>query len=465
VNDRKVNLAVLFGKRGSFPGEYISEARASVLRAIAEAGMSSIYLNEESTPYGAIETIQDGKKFDSFLKENRGNYDGILLCLPNFGDENGILAALKNADAPILVHAFPDKIGEMNPLQRRDAMCGKFAACNVLRQANIPYTLTKRFVVSPDSEAFQTELKRFASVCRVVRGMRSFNIGAFGARTTPFKTVRIDEIALQKKGINVETLDLSEIFSMVRGTSERRMREAEEKILSVATFSGYPEEKLHTLAKVQAAFEDVIDRYDLQGVAVRCWNEFETELQIAPCVCLSVLNEMGIPAACEVDVSNAVLMRAFHLASETPSALLDFNNNYGDADDKAILFHCGPIPLSMMEGKGEIKDHMMLRNLGEGNSVGVNIGKIRSGKITIGSLKTENGELESFVTDGVFTEDPIEEEFFGCGKVMRRENIDTLANFMAREGYKHHLCVTFGDYADVIQEAFTNYLGYGIKVL
>lgn len=459
--NNKVTFALFFGNRGFFPGEVIKHAREDMQKAVTNAGFEYICLEEDKTRFGAVETLAEGKLYASFLEKNRGKYDGVILCLPNFGDENGVYAALGNVNVPILVQAYPDTIGKMDFAHRRDAMCGKFAVCNVLRQFNIPYTLTKKFVTVPTSEQFAKELNRFAAICRVVKGMRSFNIGAIGARTTAFKTVRTDEIALARKGINIETIDLSDVFSRIKNIPNTITEEKSAEILKIADFSAYPHEKLENMARTQAAFESIVSEYNLDAVAVRCWNEFETTLGIAPCTSLCLLNEAGISASCEVDITNAVMMRALSLASDSASMLLDFNNNYGDYDNKAIAFHCGPVAPSLLEGKGEIVEHLMFKkSFGDNSGVGVCKGSIKSGKITFGSIKTENGKIHGFVTDAMFTNDKIEKEFFGCGKVIEKENIDKVSNYMAENGYKHHLAITYGDCVEIIAEAFGKYLGY-----
>ncbi len=459
--NKKVTFALFFGNRGFFPGESIAGAREDLKKAVTDAGYNWICMDENKTRYGAVETITEGAAYAEFLEENKGKYDGVILCMPNFSDENGAIVALKDVKVPILVQAFPDEIGLMDFAHRRDALCGKFAMCNMLRQAGIPFSLTKKFVIDPKDPEFKDELKKFAGVCRVVNGMRSFNVGAFGARTTAFKTVRVDEMALQKKGINVETIDLSEVFARINKVTEDKVEEKKKQILAITEFEGWPEEKLINMAKTQAAFEELIAEYNLDAIAVRCWNEFQTYFGIAPCTSLSLLNEMGISAACEVDIVNAIMMRALSLASDEPTMLLDYNNNYGDADDKAIMFHCGPVAPSMLEGKGEVIEHLMFKKTyGPGSGVGVNKGRIKAGNVTFGSIRTENGKVHAFVAEGEFTNDPIEEAFFGTGKVMKKENIDKVSNFMADNGYKHHIAITYGNQMDIICEAFNKYLGY-----
>ena len=464
--NNKITFALFFGNRGFFPGEAIAGAVEDMKKAVTDCGYDYIIMPEHKTRYGAVETIKEGKEFAAFLEENRGKFDGVIVCLPNFGDENGAYVALKDANVPILIQAYPDEIGVMDFAHRRDAMCGKFAMCNVLRQADIKFTLTKSFVVNPLSDAFKEDLDRFGAICRIVKGMKSFNVGAIGARTTAFKTVRADETALMKNGINTESIDMSEVFARMRNVAPERVDKMREKLLNITVFEGWADEKLENMAKLHAVLEDITEDFDLQAVALRCWSELQTEVGIAPCTSMGVLGEMGIPAACEVDVTNAVMMYALQLGTNSPCTLLDYNNNYGEEEDKCIMFHCGPVPISMMEGKGKTEEHLMFKkSYGAGSGVGVNKGQIKSGPITFGSVKTENGKVCAFVTEGNFTDDVIEEAFFGTGKVVEKKGINDLSNFMAENGYKHHLAVSFGHYGDAVNEAMGKYLGYDVTYI
>lgn len=460
-----MTFALYFANRGFFPGELIDDSRKELCKVLKDNGFDYIMPESKDMRFGAVETPAEGKIFADFLAENKGKFDGIIVSLPNFGDENGALVALKDAEVPVLIQAFPDEEGKMDFAHRRDSMCGKFAMCNALRQAKIPFTLTEDFTVSPSSDSFKKDLFNFAAVCRVVNGMKSFNVGIIGARTSAFKTVRIDEIALQNKGINVETFDLSEIFSRVEKVTDEQMNAMKTEINNVTVFEGYPEEKLDKMAKLQVVLEDIAKEYNLSAMAVRCWPEFQTVMGIAPCTNVGILNEKGIATACETDVSNAVMMRALALAADAPCTLLDFNNNFKNDRNKAIMFHCGPMAISMMKGKGKTIEHLMFKkSYGEGSGVGVNKGELFEGKITFGSIRTENGKVKGFVSDGIFTDDNIEKEFFGSGKVVEKENINGIANYMAKSGYKHHICITYGDLREVIKEAFETYLGFELDV-
>ena len=461
LKKQPMTFALFFGNRGFFPGELIADARRELKQAVEAAGFQALMMDESLTRYGAVETQEEGKKYAEFLRLHQGEYQGVILCLPNFGDENGASVALRDCGVPILVQAYPDEVGKMDFANRRDALCGKTAMCNVLRQNRLPYTLLRPFTVHPLSDSFQIQLRQFAGVCRVVQGLKRLHIGSIGARTTAFKTVRVDEIAMQNAGIDTETFDLSEVFRRARSIDAKRVEAKAQDYLKITNYAVFPREKLLTIASLGAAIDDIIQEYRLDGVAVRCWNEMQVEFGVAPCLILCDLNQRGIAASCEVDLANTVMMKALSLAADSPCMLLDINNNYNDDENKCVLFHCGPVPSSLLEGKGETIEHKMFaKSYGPGSGVGVNKGKIRPGNTTFGSLKTENGKLCAFVGEGVLRDDPLDPEFFGSGTVLQTGYTQDLLEYIAENGYRHHLGLVPGNVQSIVAEAFENYLGY-----
>ena len=458
-------LALCFGNRGFFPEKLIAGARREVQAAAARLGMETLVLEEAATRFGAVETAEEGRRFAAFLAAHRGEYDGVVLSLPNFGDENGAVAALQDCGVPILVQAYPDEIGRMGFEDRRDAFCGKFSVMDVFYQNRIPFTAWPPHVVHPGGAAFAEQLSWFGAVCRVVKGLRRTTIGAIGARTTAFKTVRFDEVALQKYGVTVESLDLSEVFARVRGMAAESpaLQAKHERLAAYTSWTGVPPEKIEALAKLGVVLDELVTEYRLDGLALRCWIEIEKELGVSPCVLLSELNDRGMVAACELDVLNAVAMRALSLASTEPATCLDWNNNYGDAPDKCILFHCGPVPQSLMTARGQVIDHpMFAKAFGEGCGFGCNVGRIAPAPISFASSKTDHGRLVFYLGEGEFTGDPIEPAFFGCAGVAAIDRLQARLLAIGRQGFRHHVSVTVGHVATPLREAFREYLGYEI---
>ncbi len=461
---KKHTFALFFGNRGFMPAELIKGARVDMAKAVTDAGYDYIMMDEDATRYGAVETRDEGRANAKWLKSHEGEYDGVILCMPIFIDENGAIAALQDAGVPILMQAYHDEIGKMDFKNRRDAYCGKFSVTDVFCQYKVPFTVMPPHVVDPLTPEFAKNLHDFAAICRVVNGMKRFTIGCIGARTTAFKTVRFDEITMQRHGINVESFDLSELFEFVRAK-----RDDDEKVLAkkaalenYTDFTKVPEDKKLMLSKISVVIDEYIEKYHLDAIALRCWNEMETYLRVCPCVLLSELNDRGITASCEIDMCSAITMRALSLATQTPSACLDWNNNYGDDPDKVILFHCGSTAQKLMAGKGQVTSHKMFDKTDPGSGWGTNEGRIAAFPMTYSNCKTEDGKITIYFSEGEFTDDDIEKEFFGCGGVAKIGGLQKKLIKLARGGFKHHTTVSMGHVKDILEEAFKYYLGYDV---
>jgi len=468
MKNHKSTFALYFGNRGFFPESLIAEARQELPEVLTKLGFESLMMDSTLTRYGAIESAEEGQKYARFLDSNRGKYDGVILCLPNFGDETGAIAALRDAGTPIFILAYPDELDKMGFHQRRDAFCGKFSIMDVFFQYQLPYTVFPPHTVHPLSKEFAAQIDTFDKVCKVVKGMKRMTLGALGARTTAFKTVRYDELALQKYGITTEVLDLSEVFSRVRklDIASSSAKAKAETLRNYSNFGKVPAKSFENLVRLGVVIDEIIGEYQLDAIALRCWIELEKEFGVAPCVLLSEINDRGIPAACELDVCNAVTMYALNLASGKPATCLDWNNNYGNDPDKCILFHCGPVPQSLMTAKGEVIDHpMFAKDLGEGCGFGCNVGRIAPTPLSFASCKTQDGKLFVYFGEGEFTADPIAKEFFGCGGVAKIDNLQDKLYKIGYNGYRHHVSVTPGHVEMALREAFTHYLGYEITEL
>ena len=462
-----MKFALYFGNRGFFPETLIAGAREEVAKAVTDAGHEYIMPPADMTRYGAVETRQEGWKYAEWLKGYEGQYDGVIMSLPNFSDENGAVAALEHCGKPILIQAYPDEIGLMDFAHRRDSYCGKFSIEDVFHQYGIPFTVLEPHVVHPLTPEFRQNIDDFAAICRVVNGMRHFSIGVLGARTSKFKTVRYDEITLQKYGITCETFDLSDLFWRVRqyADNDEKVVARKEHLKNYTNCGLVPEDKMNTLAKVSVVIDDYMREFRLDCITLRCWEEMQTDLGVAPCVLLSELNDRGFVASCEIDLCSAINMYSMQLASEKPTACLDWNNNYGDDPNKVILFHCGSTAQKLMKEKGLVTDHKMFAKGCPGCGWGANEGRIASFPMTFSNCKTEDGKLTFYVDEGAFTDDDIEKEFFGCGGVAVIDDLQRKLIKLGRQGFRHHTTVGVGHMAKVLREAFVYYLGYDVMDL
>ncbi len=466
MSNTRSRFALFFGNRGFFPAQLMDEARAEMPRVLEAMGHACLLMPRDVTRNGAVETPEEGAKYARFLDAHRGEFDGVILCLPNFGDETGAVAALEEARVPIFIQAYPDTLDKMAPALRRDAFCGKFSVMDVFYQYGLKFTALKPHTVAPSSDSFREQVRYFDAVCRVVKGLRGMVVGAIGARTTAFKTVRIDEVALQRHGITVETLDLSSVFGRVDHVAhDDAYRAKKQALLDTAHWEGVPEKAFDKLIRTGVVLDEIIAEFGMDAMSIRCWLEFQQQLGVSPCVLLSEMNGRHIASACEVDVGNAVAMHALRLASYEPATCLDWNNNYGEEEDKCILFHCGPVPKRLMAAKGRVVDHAILANaVGAGCGYGPNVGRIAPADITLASMMTWEGKPRFFLGEGAFTADPIPDDFFGCAGVAELARLQDVLLHVGRYGFRHHVSVTRGHVGAAVREALENYLGFEVNL-
>src|SRR5450631_1592987 len=419
---KKMTMGVIVGNRGFFPGHLAQTGREEILRVLAAAGMDAVALTPEESGYGAVESRAESRRCADLFKKNRDRIDGIIVTLPNFGDERAIADTLRLADlrVPVLIQATPDDRTKMTIAFRRDSFCGKMSACNNLRQYGIPYSITTLHTESPDSPEFAKDLHWFEAVCRVVNGFRNLRVGAIGARPTAFNTVRYSEKILESQGISIETLDLSEVL----GRIERRKDDddaAQSKLALIKKYvdsSGVPALALLKMAKLGAVVDQWMAATEVVISAVQCWTSIEENLGVVPCTIMSMMSDSLLSSACEVDICGVIGMHALRLASQTPSALLDWNNNYGADPNKAVCFHCSNLPKHFFRSVKMDYQAIIAGTVGIENTYGTCVGKVKASAMSYARFSTDDtsGRLRGYVGEGAFTDDALN-TFGGAGVV------------------------------------------------
>ena len=461
----KTTLGVIISTREFFPAELVPEARKGITAALKAVGAKGVMLTAQDTRLGAVETRADAKVCAELFRKHRDEISGIVVVLPNFGDERGVseAIALAGLNVPVLVQACPDTPAESGPDKRRDAFCGKVSVCNTLVQQGTTFSLTARHTVRLDDESFLADLRKFAAVCRVVRGLRSARIGAIGARPAAFRTVRYSEKLLEASGITVETVDLSEVFGWAEKLKETdpRVRRKVKAFTGYINTQGVPGEKVVRMARLALAIDDWVAAYDLDATAIQCWTTLQENYGVASCALMSMMSEGLRPSACEVDVTGALSMLALTLAAETPAGLADWNNNHEEDPDKCVLFHCGNWPKCMIGSSAAMGAlDIVGKTMGRERSFGSVVGRAEAGPLTFARLTTDdtNGEIVGYTGEGRFTDDPL--STFGAYGVAEIAGLEELMQMICQLGFEHHVAFCRSGVADVIDEALGQYLGW-----
>jgi L-fucose isomerase-like protein len=462
----KTTLAVIIGNRDFFSDRLVTEARADILQLFSEMGVEPVILNEAEAKLGSVETWQHAKLCADLFRQHAQQIEGVLVCLPNFGDEKGVADAIKlsGLQVPILVQAYPDDLDQLNVERRRDAFCGKISACNDLRQYGYAYTLTDLHTVHPLTPEFRTDLDKFIRVSKVVKGLRNARLGAIGARPNAFNTVRYSEKLLQADGISVSTIDLSEILGMASKLADSDPRVADEvsRIRGYADARSVPPPALVKMAKLGIVISRWMAENDLVASALQCWNSIQANYGVNACTLMSIMSDQLLPSACEVDITGVLSMYALQLASGQPSALADWNNNYADDRDLCVLFHCGNWAKSFLP-EAEIKTAPILGStLGEENTYGTLWGRTPEGPLSFARISTDDtlGLIRSYVGEGQLTADPL--DTFGARAVVKVPGLQRLLKYICKNGFEHHVAINGSQVAGVLAEAFETYFGWDV---
>jgi L-fucose isomerase-like protein len=466
MDKQKSTLGVIIGNRDFFPDKLVSEARAEILDLFKKLDITPILLSDAYSKLGGVETFAEAQKCAALFRQHADAIDGILVVLPNFGDEIGVAETIKlsGLKVPVLIQAYPDDLGKMDVVNRRDAWCGKISVCNNFYQFGIKYTLTTKHVVSPADESFIADLQKFLAVCRVVKGMRKVRIGAVGARPGAFNTVRYSEKILQRHGISVTTVDLSEILGNAnRLTAEdKSVKEKLEKIMAYAPTGKTPNEKLVQIAKLDVVLADFMQENYLDASAIQCWTSLQKNYGCNVCTSMSMMSENMLPSACEVDVTGTLTMYAMQLASGSPSALVDWNNNYTDDDTKCVLFHCGNWAKSFLPDIQISTAPIIGTTVGTENTFGALEGRTPASPLTYGRISTDDckGVIRAYVGEGELTNDAL--QTFGNRAVAQINNLQGLMQYVCRNGFEHHVVMNASKTAGILKEAMENYLGWEV---
>jgi L-fucose isomerase-like protein len=468
AREQPIAFGVIVGTRGFFNPKLAADGRRDLLAVLAKLGYGVVVPAEKATFSGAIETRADAAKCAAVFRANREKIDGIIVSLPNFGDELGVVQTLELAalHVPVLVHAFDDDPSRVDVASRRDAFCGKISVCNNLSQYGIPWTDTTEHTCEVGSPEFAADLERFAGICRVVQGVRGARIGQIGTRPAAFQTVRYSEKILQATNITVVPVDLSEIIAAAKRVRENT-KDVQEKLALIRSYGRIPERIPGELVVRQAKLSVAIDRWMVEkectASAVQCWESVQKNYGCAACLSMSLMGEEGRPSACEADVTGAVSMLVLRLASGNAPGFLDWNNNYGKDRSRCVNTHCSNFPRSFIGQQIEVSELDVLgASLGRENCFGAIKGKVKAGPMTFFRMHTddERGVSRAYVGEGEFTDDPFPMD--GGIAVCRIDNLRRMLSHVTGEGYEHHVAMVRGHCAAVVQEATGRYLGWDV---
>ena len=462
ATQRAMTFGVIVGNRGFFPDHLAKTGREEIISVLEAAGASVIVLGPEESKYGAVETYTEAQHCAELFKKHAEEIDGIILTLPNFGEERGIVDAIRlsGLKVPVLVQATPDRSEAMTIATRRDSFCGKMSACNNMMQYGINYSLTTLHTESLTSAEFKADLEWFSAVCRIVKGLKNLRIGAIGARPTAFNTVRYSERIFETNGITIETIDLSEIFGRI-GRMKDTDDAAQAKLAAIkkyVTTAGIPDDALMKMSKLGAVIDGWMKQTHVTISAVQCWTSMEEFFGVVPCTIMSMMSNDLIPSACEVDVPGTLSMYMLALASGRRRRCWTGTTTTAAIPTSASASTAPTCPsTSSRREDGLPGDHRGYS--GQAEYVRHLCGTVKARRDEFRTLlhRRPARVVRGYTGAGKFTDDPL--ETFGGAGVAEIPQLQKLLKYICREGFEHHVAANFSDVSKAVHES-ARYLGW-----
>lgn len=455
-----VKLGLIPANRGFFSDALARKMRGQTIQALEAAGIAAIVPNESQTNMGCVETREEAVVCGRLFRDE--DVDGIVVGAMNFGDEQGVAITVREArlDVPILIFGGQEEEVLTHQTPRRDSFCGLISIAEALRQIDVKYTVAERPICFPQDDSFAQEARRFAAVCRVVKGLRRARYGLLGARPDAFWTCRTDELALQQFGPTTVTLDLSEALAAMKamGADEDDVKAAIAEMKADFDVSDIPEDALERLAKLECFIRRFATENALDAVAVQCWSSLQENWGTCACTPMSRLTNSGLIAACEADVLGAASMHALTLATGQPSGLADWNNLHNEDDELVNIWHCSAFAACFAADKPKVALNPILgESFGFDKVAGTLWFRMKEQPLTLFRLSYDPKEAFAAAVAHGQVEANAAETFGGYGWTRIKGLIPFYRDVVLRH-FPHHVGFAAGHIGPALWEAFGNYL-------
>ncbi|ROR30689.1 L-fucose isomerase-like protein [Mobilisporobacter senegalensis] len=393
---------------------------------------------------GLLYNEEDRKKIAEKFKKEK--IDGLFFPHCNFGTEYEVARLAKELDVPVLLWGPRDERPDESGVRLRDSQCGLFATGKVLRRFRVPFTYMTNCRLG-DSE-FERGIRDFMAVCNVVKVFRNTRILQISTRPFDFWSTMCNEgELLEKYNIQLSPVPMPELMDEVKAAKKEGTEVAEVITYIKENMKVEIDDKaLESVAAMKVAMQGMAERYGCNAIAIQCWNCLQSELGIMPCAANSLLNDLGIPVACETDIHGAITSILVEAAGmgQTRSFFADWTVRHPDNENGELLQHCGPWPISIAKEKPTLGYPLAFKHPGAVEA------EAKHGDITLCRFDGDNGEYSLLLgrakgVDGPYTK--------GTYLWIEVENLKRLEDKLVCGPYIHHCVGIHKDVVPVLYEA------------
>jgi L-fucose isomerase-like protein len=460
---KETTIGFLPAHRGFFSAELAAKVRGETIEAMQKQGIRVVVPSEQQTRFGCVQSLQEAETCAELFRQER--VQGILVGAGNFGEEQAVAWTVRkaNLNVPVMIFGCQEEETLTQKTRRRDSFCGLLSIGDVLRQIGAKYSVGQRPICFPSDASFAADLDWFVRVCRVVGGVRNARYAQIGARPDAFWTCRYSEKQLERLGPTAVVLDLSEAIAGAKtlADDDPAVQELVAATRRYADASAVQPEAVLRSAKLELFLRRFQQQNNIDAFSVQCWNSLQLNYGVCSCTAMGRLGNEGTPAACESDILGTLSMHAALLASGSPAGLADWNNLHNEDDELANIWHCGVFPAAFAKTPPKLAPHEIMVSSGGAPyelSQGVTEFVAKPSPLTLFRV-TQDPEAgwHAMMAEGRF-EDNLAVTFGAYGWC-RIPNLQRLYRNVLLCHFPHHVAITQTHVANVLWEAFGNYLG------
>lgn len=367
--------------------------------------------------------------------------DLLLVLQATFADSTMVMSLAEAIDAPLLLWAVPE--ARTGGRLRLNSFCGVNLAAHALTRSGYRYD----YVYAPPGDSAAMEQVRTLALAGCARRrLRDARVGRVGENPEGLDTCCVDQEALKHRfGLEIVQVELEDVFQAARGTDPQKVEAVFQNLSTkLDDLEQLDQSPLRGTLRTYLALRQLAEQERLDGLAVRCWPEFFTELGCAACGAMSMLSDELTPCSCEADVNGTITQLVLQWFSGEPA----FGTDMVSVDleeDVVVVWHCGLAPLSMADPsvrpRGTIHSNRKLPLLMEFS--------LKPGRVTVARLSEANGEYRLVVGRGEVLQAP--PSFTGTSGVLRFDRpAAQVLDIILSQGLEHHLSLTYGDYVPAL---------------
>lgn len=382
-----------------------------------------------------VSDFESAEKVAGLLQKE--DVSAILVCVATWSDDSYVLQFLKEIDKPIILHSFPN--------MESGSLCGVMQIASVMK--DIGFTNYRTVYADPGSEdsveGVIKALEELKDAEDAVKNEKAFYIGSIGGRCSGMTEIAFDEFSLfEKCGAIVVNISENELIEKTKEADPAEVKETLSELESRGYHIDSSSEDMETSVKYYLAMKELIRKYGLSGLAVKCYTEFMGKI----CLGYSLLSDEGYACSCEGDVNSAVMMKIMKDVSGECVNNTDILNPL--PDDNAIIFaHCGSSGFSIAPSPDEV--HLKPVRIVD---TGVcSLFRPKLGTVTAADLVGHGNNLRMSVMTG----EAIEKEYLfpgnqACIKVER--NAVDICKDVIDKACGHHWMIGYGDVRQQLKE-------------